>query len=166
MSNFLLQTLILLSYLISLFIVIHFLFSNEGGYWIIPLILNLFFVLTQSIIIINTNGGNLPFKIEIIDSIPTFFSTMLGYYALFGVSLLWLFLVLSFHHGFGENKKPVAKRQEMMKKNYYAAIYTERMEKKDYKEKIRKREQQRQYGTRKPIIDSFSKDWIDKFDRT
>jgi hypothetical protein len=166
MSNFLLQTLILLSFLISLFIIIHFLFSKEGGYWIIPLLLNLFFVATQSITIISSNGGNLPFNLEIVDSMPAFLSTTAGYYLLFVMSLLWLFLVLTFHHGFGKHKKPVEKRKEMMKKNYFGAIYTEKIEKQAYKERIKEREQHRLYGTRKPRVENFSKEWIDKFDRT
>jgi hypothetical protein len=166
MSNFLLQTLILVSYLISLFIIIHFLFSKEGGYWIIPLILNLYFVLTQAITTINSNGGTLPFNTEMFTSMPAFFSTTAGYYVLFGISILWLFLVLTFHHGFGKHKKPIDRRREMMKKNYYGAIYTEKLEKNAYKARMKRREQNRLYGARKPLVTDFSKEWIDKFDRT
>lgn len=165
MSNFLLQTLILVSYLISLFIIIHFLFSREGGYWIIPLLLNLYFVLDQSIVTINANGGKLPFNVDAFTISSKFFNTTNGYYVLFGISILWLLLVLSFHNAFKNHKKPVDKRREMMKKNYYAAIYTEKMEKRAYKNRMKRRELDRLYGTRKPLLTDFSKEWIDKFDR-
>jgi hypothetical protein len=122
--------------------------------------------MAQSIIIIDSNGGALPFNIAVVDSIPNFFSTMTGYYVLFGISILWLFLVLTFHHGFGKHKEPVEKRQNMMKKNYYGAIYTEQIGKQEFRDKIKEREQRRRYGTSKPKVDNFSKEWIDKFDRT
>lgn len=164
MSNYLLQTLILVSYLISLFIIIHFLFSKEGGYWLIPLIFNLFFLLSHSISVIISNEGILPINVDLITSIPPFLSTTMGYYILLIMSLLWLFLILTFHHGFRKHKKPIDKRKEMMKRNYYGAIYTEKIEKQQFQAKKKRQELHNLYGTRKPRINEFSKEWINKFD--
>ena len=166
MSNFLLQTLVLLSYLISLFIIIHFLFSKEGVFWIIPLLINIFFVVFQGIYIIDANGGNLPFDKNILDGLPVFFTTHTGYYISFIISLLWLFMVLTMHYGIGKNKKPIEKRKQMMKENYYGAIYTEKIEKREFKNRKKSREMQKLYGAKSPRVPQYSDEWIDSFDKS
>jgi len=166
MNSFLLQTLVLISYLVSLFIIIHFLFSKEGGYWIVPLLLNIFFVSLQGSIIIDNNGGQLPFDNKILEDLPIYFTTNAGYYIFLIISLLWLFMVLTMHYGIGKNKKPVEKRKQMMKKNYYGALYTEKIEKREFKNRKKSRELHKLYGAKSPSVTQYSKEWIDSFDKT
>lgn len=164
MSLFLLQTIILITYFISFLIILHFTFRNKGFYWLIPLFLNIFFIIIHSTFIISYNGGNINFSQNIIDIIPKFISISTILISAFIFSLLWLLLIITFHHAFEKNKAPTNKRKELMKKNYYAALYSEKIEKRKYDKKVKKNTLRELYGAKQPKSNIFTEDWANKFD--
>jgi len=164
MSIFLLQTLILITYFISFLMILHFSFTDKGIYWFIPLLLNIFFILLHATFIISQNGGNISFSQNVIDLLPKFLSSNALFIMAFGFSVLWLLLVLTFHNAFKKNVNPKDKRKELMKKNYYGAIYSERIEKRKYNEKVKKNTLRKLYGAKKPSSDVFTEEWANKFE--
>ncbi|MBK5200293.1 MAG: hypothetical protein JJE21_02035 [Spirochaetaceae bacterium] len=165
MSIFLLQTLILITYFISFLIILLLTFSNKGIYWIIPLFLNIFFILLHAIFIISQNGGNISFSQNVIDLLPKFISMPTLFINAFVFSILWLLLVITFHHAFEKNKTPKDKRKEQMKTNYYGALYSEKIEKRKYNKKIKRNTLRKLYGAKKPTSNIYTEEWANKFDK-
>lgn len=164
MSIFLLQTMILIIYFISFLIILHFTFSNKGLYWLIPLFINLFFIILHAIFIISENGGNISFSQNIINLMPKAISVSMLFIFAFVFSILWILLVITFHHAFEKNKMPQDKRKELMKKNYYGSVYSEKIEKRKYNERIKRNTLRKLYGAKKPNSNTFTEEWVNKFD--
>lgn len=164
MTNFLFSAITFIIYLLSMFIIINFLFSKEGFYWIVPFLLNLFFVGFQAFSIYSINGAFIP-NIENFNKVlPPFFTTQNANIVAFVFSIFWLILVLTFHQAFRKHKKPKDLRKAMMKKNYYGAVYTQLLEQRTFELQEKRRKVKEEYGAKVPQINSFSNEWVNLFE--
>lgn len=164
MSTFLFPTLTFVVYLLSLLIVFNHIFSKEFFFWITPFIFCLFFTFFQAFSLYGIYGDINNISLDIFKDIPSFATHLNSTLFAFGFSIFWLILIISFHQILKTHKNPKDKRKDLMKKNYYAAQYAQKIEQKEQDIEIKKRKEQKEYGTQKPVLNQFSENWINKFE--
>ena len=135
---------------------LRFLFSRQGLYWIIPLLVTVF-ILWPNAIRLYQIAGNGPME----EPFLTYFNLQ----PLF-LSLLWYAMIVTFHFAL---KKTIRANyhHEQVKKNLHEARYQMAVESIIHQ---RKESRRKQYITnapaRKPILQAYSRNWIDLFDQS
>ncbi len=161
--EFIIPTLTFMIYLLSLLMIIRFIFSPDWLSWIFPLIINIIFVISQayqSFALMKSESLNS----ELFSIFPPFVSKANNTNTALFISILWLIMISLFYRAIKKNRKPKDKRRAIMKSNYYGAQYTQQLEK-NRLEKIKKeKEEEENYGFIKPEIYSDDEDWTDLFD--
>ncbi|MGD1821036.1 MAG: hypothetical protein ACPKOI_14315 [Pleomorphochaeta sp.] len=161
--DYVIPTLTFMIYLLSLLMIIRFIFTPEWLSWLFPLVINLIFVISQayqSFAIMKSES----LDYNLFSTFPPFITKANNSITALIISIFWLIMICLFYRAIKTNRKPKDKRKEAMKNNYYGALYSQQLEKRklDYLKKVQ--EEEEKYGFIKPEIYSHDKDWIDLFD--
>ena len=74
-------------------------------------------------------------------------------------ALLFLIIIVSFHHAIEITRPPRQKRVNNMMKNYNAAVYAQKLEEKVLIKEEREKKLREKYKTIKPDNETYPKDW-------
>jgi hypothetical protein len=161
--DYIIPTLTFIIYLLSLLMIIRFIFSPDWLSWVFPLIINIIFVISQayqSFAIMKSEN----FDFDLFSNFPPFITKANNTLIALFISIFWLCSITLFNEAIKKNRKPKDKRREIMKNNYYGAQYTQLLEQKKM-EYLKKREKEEQlYGFTKPKIKAYDEEWINLFD--
>ncbi|MCY1151491.1 MAG: hypothetical protein PQJ49_00550 [Sphaerochaetaceae bacterium] len=162
MDNIIL-TLTFIIYLLSLLMIIRFVFTPEWLSWVFPLVITLIFVISQayqSFAIMKSEN----LDSDLFSQFPPFVTKANSALTALLISIFWLLSIILFYKAIKRNRKPKDKRREAMKNNYYGAQYTQLLEAKkmDYMKKIKKEEEN--FGFIKPTINKDGDKWVKLFD--
>ncbi|MDY0289917.1 MAG: hypothetical protein RBR15_13910 [Sphaerochaeta sp.] len=135
---------------------LRFLFSRQGLYWVVPLIVTLFLVWPNAI--------NL-YSLASMGTLRTEAYTYMDFQPLL-LSLFWYAMIVTFHYALKKTVK-VNYNLEQVRKNLHEARYQTKAERITLE---RKQRRQRSYyanvPARKPVIRAYSGEWTDLFDRS
>ena len=161
--DYVIPTLTFFIYLLSLLLIIRFIFTPEWFSWVFPLVINLIFVISQayqSFAIMKSKT----FDLDLFSEFPPFITKANNSIIALLISLLWLLSILLFYRAIKNKRKPKDKRREAMKNNYYGAQYTQKLETKRLEYIKKTKDEEEKYGFIKPKITSYDDKWIDLFD--
>jgi len=135
---------------------LRFLFSRQGLYWVVPLLVTLFLLWPNAI--------NL-YTLASMESSAIKAFTYMDFQPLL-LSLFWYSMVVTFHFALKKTIK-VNYNLEQVRKNLHEARYQMKNERITLE---RKQKRQRSYygnvPARKPVLQAYSSDWTDLFDRS
>ncbi len=135
---------------------LRFLFSRQGTYWVIPLIVTLFLLWPNAI--------NL-YTIASLETARVKAYTYMDFQPLL-LALFWYAMIVTFHFALKKTVK-VNHNIEQVRKNLYEARYQKKAERITLE---RKQNRQRTYygnaPARKPVLQAYSGEWTDLFDRS
>ncbi|MGD1822388.1 MAG: hypothetical protein ACPKM0_06450 [Pleomorphochaeta sp.] len=161
--DYIIPTLTFMIYLLSLLMIIRFIFSPDWLSWIFPLVINIIFVISQayqSFAIMKSES----LDFNLFSNFPPFITKANNVYAALIISILWLLMIAFFYRAIKKNRKPKDKRREIMKNNYFGALYTQQLEKNKIETQKKLKEEEEKYGFIKPKINSQNEQWTDLFD--
>lgn len=161
--DYIIPTLTFMIYLLSLLMVIRFIFSPDWLSWVFPLIINFIFVISQayqSFAIMKSES----LDFNLFSTFPPFITKANNSYTALIISILWLNMIYLFYLSIKKNRKPKDKRREIMKNNYYGAQYSQQLEMKRIETLKKQKEEKEKYGFIKPKINSYTEKWTDLFD--
>ncbi|WP_320130378.1 hypothetical protein [uncultured Sphaerochaeta sp.] len=134
---------------------LRFLFSRQGLYWIVPLLVTVFLIgpNAQKLYLIASQPGiqSLAFTLDELQPIL--------------LSFFWYFMIVTFHYALKKTIKSNYHR-EQIKKNLHEARYQQQVETLTYERKMAR--QKNYFGkapSRLPSLQSYNEDWIDLFDK-
>ncbi len=134
---------------------LRFLFSRQGLYWVVPLIVTLFLLWPNSI--------NL-YTLASTEGFRTNAYTYMDFQPLL-LSLFWYAMIVTFHYALKKTVK-INYNLEQVRKNLYEARYQMKTERINLE---RKQKRQSSYyantPARKPVLQAYSGEWTDLFDR-
>ena len=135
---------------------LRFIFSRQGLYWVMPLIVTLFLLWPNALGLYSLasmkNARLLPYTF--MDFLPLL------------LALFWYAMIVTFHFALKKTVK-VNHNMEQVRKNLYEARYQMKTERSSLE---RKQRRQRSYyantPARKPVLQAYSGEWTDLFDRS
>ncbi len=135
---------------------LRFLFSRQGLYWVVPLIVTVFLLWPNAI--------NL-YTLASLESFRFLPYTYMDFQPLL-LSLFWYAMIVTFHFALKKTIK-VNYNLEQVRKNLYEARYQMKNERITLE---RKQRRQKSYyantPARKPVLQAYSGEWTDLFDRS
>jgi hypothetical protein len=134
---------------------LRFLFSRQGLYWIVPLLVTLFLVWpnAQALYYIASQSDGVKIGYTLKDFQPVL------------LSLFWYTMIVTFHFAL---KKTVTSNyhREQVKKNLHEARYQQKTETVTYERRIaRQKSYYSKAPARVPVTKTYSKTWTDLFDQ-
>ncbi len=135
---------------------LRFLFSRQGLYWVVPLIVTLFLLWPNAIRLytLASMEGSVSKAYTYMDFQPLL------------LSLFWYAMVVTFHYALKKTVK-VNYNLEQVRKNLHEARYQMKAERINLE---RKQKRQRSYYANtpaiKPVLQAYSGEWTDLFDRS
>ncbi|MCH3916473.1 MAG: hypothetical protein LKE40_03185 [Spirochaetia bacterium] len=158
-------TLTTLVYIICLIMLIRFAFSRTFLYWIFPLIISAALLVGQVESLIVSVGGTVPEQLRIQLPIGLFSDiarTRLAFPLLF--SILFMCMIITFHHAVDARRPPVSRRKKMMMKNYAAVQYVQMMENNAIRTADLRHSMASHYRCTVPHGDRYPKSWENLYD--
>lgn len=133
-----------------------FLFSRQGLYWVVPLIVTLFLLWPNALglyaLASMPNTRTLPYTY--MDFLPLL------------LALFWYAMIVTFHFALKKTVK-VNYNIEQVRKNLFEARYQMKTERSNLERKQRrKRSYYANTPARKPVLQAYSGEWTDLFDRS
>jgi len=135
---------------------LRFLFSRQGLYWVVPLIVTLFLVWP--------NALNL-YTLASMESLRVEPYGYMDFQPLL-LALFWYAMIVTFHYALKKTVK-VNYNLEQVRKNLHEARYQMKAERITLERKQRRRKSY--FGdapARKPVLQAYSSEWADLFDRS
>lgn len=134
---------------------LRFLFSRQGLYWIVPLLLTLFILWPNALNLyrVASDPGSIPLPYTYSDLQPLL------------LSLFWYAMIVTFHFALKKTVH-INHYEEQVRKNLHEARYQMAVDTLVHQQKERRR---KQYYTKQaaevPSIDAYDEQWIDLFDQ-
>ncbi|NLE14579.1 MAG: hypothetical protein GX626_01745 [Spirochaetales bacterium] len=134
---------------------LRFLFSRQGLYWIVPLLLTLFILWPNALNLyrVASDPGSIPLPYTYSDLQPLL------------LSLFWYAMIVTFHFALKKTVR-INHYEEQVRKNLHEARYQMAVDTLVHQQKERRR---KQYYTKQaaavPSIDAYDEQWTDLFDQ-
>ena len=135
---------------------LRFLFSRQGIYWVVPLVVTLFLIWPNAINLYTIASMEVPRANAY---------TYMDFQPLL-LSLFWYAMIVTFYFALKKTVK-VNYNHEQVRKNLHEARYQMKTERINHERKERRRKAY--YGNtpaRKPVLQAYSNEWVDLFDRS
>ncbi len=161
--DYIIPTLTFMIYLLSLLMIIRFIFTPDWLSWIFPLVINIIFVISQayqSFAIMKSES----LDFNLFSTFPPFITKANNALTALFISIFWLCMISLFYRAIKKNRKPKDKRREIMKSNYYGAQYSQQLEMNRLKHIKKVKEEEEKFGFINPKLDKQNKEWTDLFD--
>ena len=160
---YIIPTLTFIIYLLTLFLIIRFIFTPEWLSWVFPLIISIVFTVSQayqSFALMKSET----FSLDLFSVFPTFVTKANTPIIALLISTFWLLSVLLFYKAIKKTRKPKDKRKEAMKSNYHGALYTQKLETKKIDYLKKRRLEEKNFGFQKPKTTPNGKKWVELFE--